>query len=239
MRDRPRVWLAGAPAALAAALTVALLARGQATGTAPKPKEGQAEAPIKQPDVIFVPTPQEVVDRMLELAEVKPGDVLYDLGCGDGRIVVTAAKKYGVKAIGFDVDPQRIRESRANVRKNRVDNLVTIKQQDIFATDLREASVVTLYLLPTLNVRLKPQLAKLKPGSRIVSHSFDMRGAKPKIKERVRTPDGRERDVYLWVVPWEEEAAAKSTPGQARGGPGVPPPRRPPAARSGRAPAGG
>src|ERR1700760_2752218 len=107
---------------------------------------------------------------MLELAEVKAGDVLYDLGCGDGRIVVTAAKRYGIKATGFDVDPERLQESRENVRANRVGDLVTIKNQDIFKTDLTGASVITLYLLPDLNVRLMPQLSKLKPGSRIVSH---------------------------------------------------------------------
>src|SRR5262249_34488611 len=162
-----------------------LLARGQATKTADQDAPA-VEKQLKEPDVIFVPTPQEVVDRMLELAQVKKGDVLYDLGCGDGRIVVTAAKRYCVKDIGFHADPQHLKESRDNVRKNGVGDLVTIKNQDIFQTDLTEASVVTLYLLPNLNVRLMPQLAKLKPGSRIVSHAFDMRGAKPKKVERVK-----------------------------------------------------
>ena len=133
----------------------------------------------RKPDVIFVPTPQEVVDKMLEMAEIKTGDVLYDLGCGDGRIVVTAAKRYGIKAFGFDIDPKRVRESLANVKSNKVEHLVTIKQVDIFTLDLRKANVVTLYLLPKLNVKLIPQLAQLKPGSRILSHDFDMRGAKP------------------------------------------------------------
>ncbi len=162
---------------------------------------------IKKPDVIFVPTPQEVVDKMLELAQLKNGDVLYDLGCGDGRIVVTAAKKYGVKAIGFDVDPQRIKEANANVEKNGVGDLVTIRQADIFEQDLREANVVTLYLLPELNVRLMPQLKELRTGSRIVSHDFDMRGAKPKKVVTVRADDEEEEHtVYLWTVPWEMEA---------------------------------
>jgi len=133
----------------------------------------------RKPDVIYVPTPQAVVDKMLEMAEIKPGDVLYDLGCGDGRIVVTAAKRYGIKAVGFDIDPARIKESLANVKSNKVEHLVTIKQEDIFTLDLREANVVTLYLLPELNVKLMPQLAQLKPGSRILSHDFSMRGAKP------------------------------------------------------------
>jgi len=147
-----------------------------------------------------------VVDRMLEMAEVKKGDVLYDLGCGDGRIVVTAAKKYGVKAIGFDVDPQRISEARANVKENGVEDLVTIRQADIFETDLKAASVVTLYLLPELNVRLMPQLEQLGRGARIVSHDFDMKGAKPKKVVTLQDDQGdEEHSIYLWVVPWEKE----------------------------------
>lgn len=173
----------------------------------------------KTPDVVFVPTPQKVVDRMLALADVKTNDVLYDLGCGDGRIVVTAAKRYGIRAVGFDIDPRRVQESLENVRSNRVEHLVTIRQQDIFTLDLREASVVTLYLLPQLNVRLMPQLAKLRPGSRILSHDFDMRGAKPVHVERL-TLDGAtspeedyiesEHTIYKWTVPWvAEEAESK------------------------------
>ena len=143
---------------------------------------------------------------MLELAEVKKGDVLYDLGCGDGRIVVTAAKKYGVKAIGFDVDPQRISEARANVKENGVEDLVTIRQADIFETDLKAASVVTLYLLPELNVRLMPQLEQLGRGARIVSHDFDMKGAKPGKVVTLQDDQGEEEhSIYLWVVPWEKE----------------------------------
>lgn len=206
MRDRHLpLWLAILPAVFAAALWGSRPSQGQATTAQPGTDRPQVET--KHPDVIFVPTPQEVVDRMLEVAEVKKGDVLYDLGCGDGRIVVTAAKRYGVKAVGFDVDPQRIKEARENVRKNGVGDLVTIKQQDIFKTDLSGASVVTMYLLPTLNVRLMPQLAVLKPGSRIVSHAFDMSGAKPKKIEKVKSPDGAVRNVFLWTVPWEKESS--------------------------------
>jgi SAM-dependent methyltransferase len=170
-------------------------------------QQTQPAAETRRPDVIYVPTPEAVVSRMLELAEVKKGDVVYDLGCGDGRIVVTAAKKYGVKATGFDIDPQRIQESLANVKENKVEDLVTIKQQDIFTLDLSEASVITLYLLPDLNVKLMPQLAKMKPGSRIVSHDFNMRGAKPVVVEEVRDSSGGSHTVYKWVVPWEKEQA--------------------------------
>ncbi|HXG10474.1 MAG TPA: TIGR03000 domain-containing protein [Gemmataceae bacterium] len=161
---------------------------------------------FREPDVIFVPTPQEVVEKMLELAKVTKDDVVYDLGCGDGRIVVTAAKKYGCKAVGFDIDPERVKESLENVKKNNVEKLVEIKQADIFTLDLSPASVVTLYLLPELNVKLIPQLEKLKPGSRIVSHDFDMRGVKPDQTITI-TPAGSEREhtIYLWTTPLKKE----------------------------------
>jgi tRNA G37 N-methylase Trm5 len=164
-----------------------------------------AQEKIREPDVIFVPTPQEVVEKMLEVAGVKKDDVVYDLGCGDGRIVVTAAKKYGCKAVGFDIDPQRVKESLENVKKNNVEKLVEIKQADIFTLDLSGASVITLYLLPDLNVKLIPQLEKLKPGSRIVSHSFDMRGVKPDKIVQVKTKDAGERTIYLWTTPLKKE----------------------------------
>jgi hypothetical protein len=167
--------------------------------------------PLKRPDVIFVPTPPEVVDKMLELAQVSKDDLVYDLGCGDGRIVVTAAKRFGCRACGFDIDPQRIKESNENVEKNGVGNLVTIEQKDIFTLDLSNVDVVTLYLLPTLNVRLIPQLEKLKPGSRIVSHDFDMRGVTPDQVVKVTSSNGAEHSVYLWTTPLKKEA---ETPAQ-------------------------
>ncbi len=179
----------------------------------------ETRKPAKSPDVVYVPTPQKVVDKMLELAEVKAGDIVYDLGCGDGRIVVTAAKKFGVKAIGYDIDPQRVKEARENVKKAGVEHLVRIEEADVFTLDLTGASVITLYLLPSLNVRLMPQLAKMKPGSRIVSHNFDMRGAKPVLTTPVHLEPGDsdntffEEDgvhtVYKWIVPWEAEPATK------------------------------
>jgi tRNA G37 N-methylase Trm5 len=169
------------------------------------PGYGQ-EQPVREPDVIYVPTPYEIVDKMFELADVRPGEVVYDLGCGDGRIPVQAAKKFGVRSWGFDIDPRRVREALENVKKNRVENLVTIKLQDIFELDLSKADVITLYLLPRLNVKLIPQLDKLKPGCRIVSHDFPMEGVRPKREITVRPGDGtREHRVYLWVTPLEKE----------------------------------
>ena len=172
------------------------------------PADDKAKADDKEdrkPDVVFVPTPQEVVDRMLELADVKKDDVVYDLGCGDGRIVVTAAKKFGCKAWGFDIDPDRVKESLENVEKNKVKDLVKIEKKDIFTLDLSKANVLTLYLLPSLNVKLIPQIEKMKDGSRIVSNSFDMKGVKPKKVETVKLKDGGEKTIYLWVTPLEKE----------------------------------
>jgi len=161
-----------------------------------------------EPDVVYVPTPHDVVTKMLQLAAVTKKDVLYDLGCGDGRIVVMAAKKYGCRAAGFDIAPERVRESRENVKKNKVESLATIRQQDVFKLDLSPASVVTLYLLPELNVRLIPQLEKLKPGSRIVSHDFDMEGVKPdKVVHLKSNEDNEEHTIYLWTTPLKKEKA--------------------------------
>ena len=182
------------------------------TGTDTSATNGSASAqnaPARTPDVVFVPTPQPVVDRMLALVAPKKGEIVYDLGCGDGRIVVTAAKKYGVKAFGFDIDPERVAEARENVRKNGVEDLVTIEQKDIFELDLSPANIVTLYLLPRLNVKLIPQLKKLKPGSRIVSHDFDMQGVNP-LKHLTITPPGgsREHEIYFWKAPIKVDEAA-------------------------------
>ncbi len=171
-------------------------------------EENAAEKPIRTPDIMFVPTPQEVVEKMLEMAKVTKDDLVYDLGCGDGRIVVTAALNYGCKAVGYDIDPQRIKESLENVKKNNVGHLVAIEQEDIFTLDLSEANVITLYLLPSLNVKLIPQLEKLKPGSRIVSHDFDMRGVKPDEVVTVTSEDGSQHKVYLWTTPLKKETEA-------------------------------
>ena len=146
--------------------------------------------------VPFVPTPQEVVDKMIELAGVKKGDVVYDLGSGDGRIVITAAKK-GARAVGFDIDGDLVKESRENIRKAGLEKSAEIKQQDILTVDLSAATVVTMYLLPDVNLKVKPNLLKqLKPGSRVVSHAFDMGDWKPDKTERVNG-----RTIYLWTIP--------------------------------------
>jgi len=182
-----------------AALCCLIIAPALFAQTAAQKMEGRLKR-IRTPDVIFVPTPQPVVEKMLEMAGVTKNDLLYDLGCGDGRIVVTAAKKYGCHAVGFDIDPKRIKESLANVKENNVGDLAKIEQADIFTLDLSPANVITLYLLPSLNVKLIPQLEKLKPGSRIVSHDFDMEGVQPDKVVQMEA-DGSEHTIYLWTTP--------------------------------------
>ena len=151
--------------------------------------------------VPYVPTPQEVVERMLELAQVKKGDVVYDLGSGDGRIVVTAAKKYGVKAVGFEIDPERIKESAENIKKAGVGDLVEIRQQDIRTVDLSPATVLTMYLLPEVNLMVRPNIWKeMKPGSRVVSHDFDMGDWKPLKTEHIKDGSSWDHTLYLWHV---------------------------------------
>jgi SAM-dependent methyltransferase len=148
-------------------------------------------------DVPYVPSPNAVVNGMLKLADVKKGDVVYDLGCGDGRIVITAAKEFGAKGVGVDINPERIQEARENAKKAAVEEMVKFEENDLFKASIGDATVVTLYLLPDVNVRLRPKLLKdLKPGTRIVSHSFDMGDWKPDKEEIV---DGRH--IYLWTVP--------------------------------------
>jgi precorrin-6B methylase 2 len=152
--------------------------------------------------VMYLPTPQDVVVKMLELAEVSPDDLVYDLGCGDGRVVVTAALRYGCRGRGYDIDPLRVRDSRANVEQNGVGHLVAIERKDVFQVDLSKADVVFLYLLPELNVRLIPQLQKLRPGSRIISHMWDMKGVQPdKVLHLESSHDNQDHVVYLWTTP--------------------------------------
>jgi ubiquinone/menaquinone biosynthesis C-methylase UbiE len=148
-------------------------------------------------DVPFVPTPERVVEKMLEVAKVGPKDVVYDLGSGDGRIVIAAAKKHGARGVGIDIDPERIQEARDNARKAGVSERVEFRQEDLFKADFRDATVVTMYLLSAVNLQLRPKLlAELKPGTRIVSHAFDMGDWMPVATYRVGGST-----VYYWVVP--------------------------------------
>ena len=180
--------------AMAAAL---LLATSTACSESKATGQAAAETATRTPDVIYVPTPPQVVDAMLEMAKVKDGDVLYDLGSGDGRIPIAAAKKFNVRAVGIDIDPQRIKEANANAKASGVTDEVTFRQEDLFEADFSDATVVTLYLLNSLNEKLRPKLLReLKPGTRIVSHAFTMGDWKP---EQSRDVDGSMTD--MWTVP--------------------------------------
>jgi hypothetical protein len=175
---------------LAAALAIAV-----ALPAAPRAQESP------KLDVIFVPTPMKVVERMLEMAEVKKGEFLIDLGCGDGRIPVTAAKKFGARGLGVDLDPDRIIEANERVKKEGVGDMVEIRRQNLFETDLSKADVISMYLLTDLNLRLRPKLLELKPGTRIVSHAFNMGDWLPEQKDTLSP----RYDVYLWIVPAKVE----------------------------------
>jgi precorrin-6B methylase 2 len=170
-------------------------AEAQAPTTTAQPQERQANVP-------YVPTPEKVVDRMLKLANVSSNDVLYDLGSGDGRIPITAVQKYGAsRATGIEINPQLVQRSRENSQNAGVTDRVAFLQQDLFQTDLSQATVVTLYLLPSVNLQLQPKLLQeLKPGTRIISHDFDMGEWKPERVERVQGP-ARQHTIYYWVVP--------------------------------------
>jgi ribosomal protein L11 methylase PrmA len=179
-----------------AAFGAAGLAQANETARTLIAQAAQSAPQRRGPDVVFVPTPADVINKMLELAKVTPKDVVYDLGCGDGRIVVAAAKK-GARAVGIDIDPQRIREANANAKAEKVTDKARFIENDLFEADISEATVVTLYLLPRLNEKLKPKLLKeLKPGTRIVSHAFNMGDWQP---EETAMVGGT--SVFLWRVP--------------------------------------
>src|SRR5688572_31669248 len=176
------------PAVLFTAIVAAGAAHAQTTAQAPA---------LRSPDVIFVPTPPEAVEAMLKLAKVGPNDVVYDLGSGDGRIPIAAVQTFKARsATGIDIDPQRIKEANENLKKAGVGDRVRFLNQDLFTADINEATVVTLYLLPSLNLRLIPKLNALKPGTRVVSHSFDMGTIKPQ-----ETLNVNGRTVYFWTTP--------------------------------------
>lgn len=165
----------------------------------------QSAAPRREPDVPYVPTTEAAVEAMLKLADVKKTDVVYDLGCGDGRIVITAAKNLGARGVGIDINPVRIGEAKENAKKAGVEKLVRFEENDLFEADIKEATVVTLFLLPHINLKLRPKLLQdLKPGTRIVSNTFDMGDWKPE-KEAV-VPDTDDdsylsHKLYFWIVP--------------------------------------
>lgn len=165
----------------------------------------QNQSPQRSPDVPFVPTKEEVVEKMLELGEVDEQDVVYDLGSGDGRLPITAAKKYGARGFGVDIDPNRVREARDNARKAGVEDKVKFVQGDLFQTDIGDASVVTLYLLPSVNLKLRPKLlSELKPGTKVVSHNYDMGDWKPE-----QTVNVGSHTVYVWTVPERGQASGE------------------------------
>ena len=181
-------------------LSLAILA----LSAGPVAAQAAQQTPLRTPDVIFVPTPEEVVDAMLKVAKVTKNDVVYDLGSGDGRIPVTAAQKYGARAVGLDIDPVRIREANERLKSAATSDpglasRVRFLNQDLFTSDISEATVVTLYLLPSLNIKLIPKLNKeLKPGTRVVSHAFDMG---PEIKPDIAPLNVNGRTVYFYTIP--------------------------------------
>ncbi len=174
----------------------ALAAFVACSAAAAAPSASAAPSPRRTPDVRYEPSPPEVVRTMLEIARVRAGDVVYDLGCGDGRVVIEAAKR-GARGVGVDIDPERVREARANARAAGVDDRVEIREGDLFETDVSAASVVMLFLQPELNLKLRPRLlAQLAPGARVVSHWHDMGDWKPDRTVRVLG-----RNVHLWTIP--------------------------------------
>jgi tRNA G37 N-methylase Trm5 len=162
--------------------------------------------PKKGPDCVYVPTPHDIVEKMLEMAKVRKDDVIYDLGCGDGRIVVQAAKKRGCRGIGFEIVPELAKKARDSAKENGVSDLVTIKEEDLFEADMSEATVLPMYLLPSMLEKLQPKVEKLKPGTRIISHDYRFKNVKPKkVETLVSKETGAEHILILYVLPFEKE----------------------------------
>jgi ribosomal protein L11 methylase PrmA len=165
---------------------------------------GQSEEPasMRPPDVVYVGTPYDLVSKMLQMADVKKTDVVYDLGCGDARMLVLSAQKYGTRGVGYEIDPDMVKASRSNVARNHVENLVKIIQADIFTVDLSEADVIPLYLLPEMNAKLIHQFSMMKPGSRIVCHEYSLEGfAADKIVHVISNEDNANHTLYLYTLP--------------------------------------
>jgi ribosomal protein L11 methylase PrmA len=172
-------------------------------GAGPKDEDTQW---MRTPDVVYVGTAYDVASKMLQMAKIKKDDMVYDLGCGDARMLILAAQKYGCRAIGYDIDPQMVRMSRENVAKNHVENLVKIVQADIFTLDLRKADVIPLYLLPEMNRKLLPQLEKLKPGSRVVCHNYDLAGIVPdQTLTMISNEDNASHTLFLYTIPLKRQ----------------------------------
>ena len=152
-------------------------------------------------DVPYVPTPELIVDEMLKMAQVDGDDVLYDLGSGDGRIPITAAQRFGTKGVGIDLNPERINEAKENAREAKVADKVTFIEGNIFELDFSEATVVSLYLFPEVNMKLRPRILRMKPGTRVISHNYDMGDWKPEQTKKVKAPNGTAHTIYLWRVP--------------------------------------
>jgi SAM-dependent methyltransferase len=190
---------------------VALMATLLPSATVLRASDDDDGSSGRTPDVVYVGSPNDVVAKMLEVADVKKEDVLYDLGCGDGRIVVMAAKKYGCRAYGYDINPVRIRESLENIKRNAVEDLATVERRDVFTIDLTPANVITLYLLPEMNARLIPQLQQLKPGSRIVAHDYGIRGVTPDKSITMDSKvDGVPHYIYLYTAPLKMKKKAEA-----------------------------
>ena len=209
----PRLRVTGVAVFAVIVAACATAQQGQVIPGTPEQQATPAASPQTTPikkDVPYVPTPQNVVDEMLTLANVTKDDVVYDLGCGDGRLVITAVKKFGAsRGFGVDIDPERIAESNANAKAAGVTDRVTFAVQDLFQTDFKEATVVTLYLLPEVNLRLRPKLlSELRPGTRVVSHSFDMGDWKP--EKTITVQPGGQR-LYLWTIPAKTTQSATPT----------------------------
>ena len=197
----------------AAIVCVTACSQERASGTAentvavaPASETVATPVPKKDLDVPYVPTPQTVVDEMLAMAEVTGNDVLYDLGSGDGRIPITAAKKFGTRGVGIDLNPVRVREANENAKEAGVTDKVRFTEGDLFQQDFSEATVVTLYLLPDVNIKLRPKLLAMKPGTRVVSHNYNMGDWDPEKMKTMKTPDGVEHHIYFWRVPEKRTA---------------------------------
>jgi precorrin-6B methylase 2 len=203
-QERRRTLLMSTAAAAVAGTGLALAPTGLTLA-----QEGAPGPEVPKLDVPFVPTPQEVVDRMLALAKVNRTDTLYDLGCGDGRIVVTAASQFGARGVGIDLNPERIAEAQTAAKKAGVEQRVSLRVGDLFDTDLSPATVVSLYLLPDVNLKLRPQLwSQLKPGARVVSHAFDMGPEWPP----EQTVEVGGRTIYLWTITAALKNGRKASP---------------------------